>query len=139
MYGRKIFQRTLAAILVAMFTIFGAAVAHAEIKTYEGVGEYSIEDKTIAFAKSQAELIAQRDALEQVKFFIKSDSHMVNGILKEDEIIAISAGILRVINTKFEIIDDESDSRIKAFVTAEIDTVELARLLDEAVKSKQNH
>ena len=139
MNWRKLFQRTLAAILVAMFTIFSAAVAHAEIKTYEGVGEYWVADKTVKFAKNQAKLQAQRDALEQVSFFIKSGSHMGNGILKDDEIITITAGILHVINTEYDLVNDNGDILVKAYVTAEIDTVELEKLLEEAVKSKQNH
>ena len=139
MSRKNFFQRTLAAILVAIFTILGAAVAHAEVKTYEGVGEYLIADETVDFAKNQAELLAQRDALEKVCVYVKSETLTANGMLEDDEIITISAGILHITDTKFKIIGKNGDSYAKAFVTAEIDTVELEKLLDEAVKSKQNH
>lgn len=132
----KIFRRVASTLFVVSIMLF-ASVAHAEIRTYEGFGEYFVkDDESIDAAKNQAELIAQRDALEQVKFYIKSTSKSVNSRLLEDEIIVIAAGILHVTNTKFDI--EVADSLIvKSFVTAEIDIDELEKLLEQAIKKRK--
>ena len=129
-----LFKRTAALLIVTI--LFAAATAHAEIKIYTGIGEYTMNDKTIEFAKNQAELIAERNALEQVKLYIKSNSRIVNSKLVEDEIIVIAAGILHVKDTKFEIDDDADEFIVKAFVTAEIDVDELKKLLEHEIKTR---
>ena len=137
MDSRKIFRRVVSILFVVSIMLFTSAT-HAEIRTYEGVGEYFVkDDESIDFAKNQAELIAERDALEQVKFYIKSKSKSVNSKLLEDEIIVIAAGILHVTNTKFDI--EVADSLIvKSFVTAEIDIDELEKLLEQAIKERES-
>lgn len=136
MDSRKIFRRVVSTLFVVSIMLF-ASVVHAEIRTYEGFGEYFVkDDESIDAAKNQAELIAQRDALEQVKFYIKSTSKSVNSKWLEDEIIVIAAGILHVTNTKFDI--EVADSLIvKSFVTAEIDIDELEKLLEQAIKERK--
>ena len=132
---RKIFRRTATALLIfAIF--FTATVVHAEVKTYTGVGEYFMTDETIDFAKNRAELIAERDALEQVKLYVKSNSRVINLKQLEDEIIVIAAGILHVTDTKFEIGDDAEGFLVKSFVTADIDIDELEKLLEHEIKTR---
>ena len=133
MNWKKISRRGLIAFLI---TINFFTVAHAEIKNYEGVGEYFITDETLDFSKNQAELIAQRDILEKICVYVKSQSTMIDNELENDEIITISAGILRVIDTKFSIINDEDGITVKSFVTAQVDTDELKKLLEEEIKNK---
>lgn len=132
----KIFQR-VAAIFMIIASLFLVTVVHAQIQTYEGVGECYINDgETVDFGKERAALIAERDALEQVKFYIRSKSRVVNSKLLEDEIIIIAAGILQVIDTKHTIESDDEILIVKAFVTATIDTDELDILLDNAIKNR---
>lgn len=134
------FRKILLQVIYAMFTaaiLFSNSVSHAEVKTYEGLGVYYIVgDETIDFAKEKAALLAERDAIEQVKLYIKSNSRVVNSKLLEDEIITIAAGILRVIDTKHAIEVEDDALIVKAFVTAIIDTDELENLLDNAVKNR---
>ena len=132
MWG-KFFQQSLIVFLIAM-NFFTAA--HAEIQTYEGVGEYLMTDETLDFAKNQAELAAQRDLLEKICVYIKVQSTMIDHELDEDEIITISAGILHVIDTKFSMTAEDDGILIKSIVTAQIDTDELEKLLEQEIKSR---
>ena len=130
---KKFFRQVLTALLIVMSF---ASIANAEIKTYEGVGEYFMTDETVDFAKNKAELEAQRDVLEKICVYVQSQSTMINNELNKDEIITISAGIIHVINTKFSMKPKEDWIEVKSFVTAQIDTDELEKLLEQAVKER---
>ena len=123
-------------MLIIFPILFFMTVTCAEIHTYEGVGEYFVTDETVDFAKNQAELIAQRTILEEICVYVKSKSTMIDYELNNDEIITISTGILRVIDTKFSITADDGEIIVKSFVTAQIDTDELEKLLEQEIKRR---
>ena len=123
-------------MLIIFPILFFMTVTRAEIQTYEGVGEYFVTDETVDFAKNQAEIIAQRTILEEICVYVKSKSTMIDYELDNDEIITISAGILRVIDTKFSITADDDEIIVKSFVTAQVDTDELEKLLEQEVKKR---
>lgn len=110
--------------------------AHAEIKTYTGIGEYLLTEETLDFAKNRAELEAERNVLEQVSVYIRGRSMMIDNELDEDEIITVGAGILHVTETKFSFESDAEGILVKAFVTAKIDVDELEKLLEESIKER---
>lgn len=124
--------------LTALFAIFllSASLAHAEIKTYEGSGEYLLTDENIDFAKSRAEISAERNILEKVCVYIKAQSTTIDNELDNDEVISICAGILRVTDTKFKIVDDAEGILITAVVTAQVDIDELETLLNRAIAER---
>lgn len=126
-------------MLIIFPILFFMTVTRAEIQTYEGVGEYFVTDETVDFAKNQAEIIAQRTILEEICVYVKSKSTMIDYELDNDEIITISAGILRVIDTKFSITADDDEIIVKSFVTAQVDTDELEKLLEQEVKRRLNN
>ncbi|MBR0103136.1 MAG: hypothetical protein IJQ01_06520 [Selenomonadaceae bacterium] len=128
-------MRNFLAAIVLM--ILFASTAHAEIKTYTGYGEYLMTDETIDYAKEQAELYAQRDVLDKVSVFVKGQSLMIDNELSDDEVTTISAGVLHVTDTKFSLDMDEGGILIKSFVTAQIDTSELEKLLEQAIKERR--
>ncbi len=130
----KIFLRTIFAFVIV--ANFFAAAAHAEIQTYEGVGEYFMTDETIDFAKEQAELYAQRDALEKISVYVKRVASMTDHELDSEEIVTVSAGILRVIETKFAMDDGGDGIIVKSFVTVEIDIEEVVKLLQQLIASR---
>ena len=134
MNKRNFFRRTLLTLLTVSILLF--SVAHAEIKTYEGVGDYLMTDETVDFAKNQAELVAQRNILEQICVYVKEIAIMIDNELDNDEIVTVSAGILRIVDTKFSMMTDEAGINVKSFVTAQIDTDELKKLLEQEVKRK---
>ena len=135
MNRENFFRRAISVLFFVSIMIF-AATTHAEIKTYAGVGEYFVKEELIDSAKEQAELIAGRDILEQVCFYVKSKSSSQNSSLTNDEIIIISAGILHVTDTKFSITTDNNEIIVKALVTAQIDTDELKKLLEQEIKRR---
>lgn len=133
---RKIFRQIFSALFIVSILICNS-VSHAEIKNYEGHGEYYIvDDETNDFAKKQAELEAWRNILDKICVYVKANSVMIDNELDEDEIITIAAGILRVIETKHAIKVEDDALIVRAFVTATIDTDELESLLDNAIKNR---
>ncbi len=127
--------RRLVEVLIIVLG-FMATTASAAIQTYSGVGEYFMTTETVDFAKHEAELAAEQYILEQVSVYVKEQASMTDHELDEAEIITIGAGILRVTDTKFQIEDDAEGLRVKAFVTAKIDTDELAAMLERATKDR---
>lgn len=132
----KIFRQIVSALFIVAMLLCNA-VSHAEIKNYEGHGEhYIVDDETTDFAKKQAELEAWRNILDKICVYVKGQSIMIDNELEEDEIITIATGILRVIDTKHAIAVEDDALVVTAFVTAIIDTDELASLLDNAIKNR---
>lgn len=132
----KIFRQIVSTLFITAI-LLANSVSHADIKIYEGLGVYYLNDgEPIDSANKKAELNAWRIIVEQVKVDISSGSCLHNLKLPEDEIITIAAGILRVIETKHAIEVEEDALIVKAFVTATIDTDELETLLDNAIKNR---
>ena len=128
-------RRLLTAIFVAGLFLLTLPV-HAEIQTFEGVGETFMQDEPINEAKQRAELSAQRHALEQAGVYIKDHFESQDSELTEAEIITIAAGILHVTDTKFSVTESNDLIKIKAVVTAQIDIDELQELLAREVKAR---
>ncbi len=131
MFVRKIFL----SLIIGAFLI--TATAHAEIQTYSGSGQYFMTDETIDFAKNKAELDAQRNVLEKICVYINSQTEINANVLENDEIITVSAGILRIVDTKFSMEPDDAGITVKALVTAEIDSDELKTLLERAINERK--
>ena len=129
-------KRILTTIFVAGLFLLTSPV-HAEIQTYEGVGESFMQDnEPMNDAKQRAELAAQRDALERVGVYIKDHFESQDSELTEAEVVKIAAGILHVTDTKFSVTDSNGLVKIKAVVTAQIDIDELQELLAREVKAR---
>ena len=115
------------------------ATAHAQIQTYTGSGEYLMsEDENVDFAKSRAAIEAERNILDQVCVYVKSQSEMIDNELDRDEVVSIGAGILHVTDTKYQMVDDADGILVKATVTAQIDIDELKILLDQAIARRRH-
>ena len=138
MTWKKFFRQAVTAIFIIIGLFYASSVG-ANVQIFHGTGEFFMTDEDIDFAKHKAELSAQRDALEQVCFYVKSNSQTINGSLENDEIIVISTGILHVIDTKFEFVNDGGKIVIKSFVTAEIDVEELEKLLKQLLDERNAH
>lgn len=122
-------------ILVALFLLSSAA-AHAEVKMYEGYGEYFMTEETLDFAKNQAEIVAERSVLEQVSVYVETRASMTDHELDDDEIITICKGIMHVLETRFSMESEDDGLKVKALVKAEIDTDELDALLAGEVRER---
>ena len=128
-------KRFFAAIF-ALFLL--TATAQAQIQTYTGNGEYLMsDDENVDFAKSRAAIEAERNILDQVCVYVRGISQTIDNELDNDEIISISAGILHVTDTKYQLLDDAQGILVKATVTAQIDIDEVKTLLDRAIAERQ--
>ena len=113
----------------------------AEIKVYEGIGEYYMENKseTIEYSKNQAKLFAELDVIEKTKIHIESYSKLHNSKLTKDEIISISAGIMKVKNVQYSISPYRNGLFvIKAIMTAEVDTDKIPELVEREVQHRSD-
>lgn len=133
MNRRKTFQRTLATFLLTIFTIFGTVVAHAEVKTYEGVGEYIMSDfETPDVAKQRAKQRAEQNACEKAGVFVESFTKTRKLQVVEDEIIAMTSGILKIIDVQSRRENADNDStRFIVVVKAQIDDADVLKWLSK--------
>lgn len=138
---RKIFRRTLAALLIVA-GLLTAAVTHAEIQTYTGEGAYVMsEDENLGVAKERAKADAMRNAQEQAGIFIRSYSKMKNFKLIDDEIITIASNIIKLVKEPqyypLEAVANLDGVLIKVTVVANIDSDDLNTWLNKSDLEKQ--
>ena len=129
------YKKISAEILFFAILIFSTA-ASAEIQTFEGVGTYYMENEneTLDFAKNKAKLAAELNALEQAQVYIYSYSELHNLNLKQDEIISITAGILKVTDIRYSLKTESDILLMCATVTAEIDTDKISEMVEHEIK-----
>ena len=83
---RKILKTIIAAITAG--NLFLPVGVNAEIKSYDGVGEYIMSDfETPDVAKQRAKVYAERNAQEKAGVYIKSYTKTENLQLVDDEIV----------------------------------------------------
>lgn len=115
--------------------IFISLTAHAEVETYEGVDEYYVLGavENINVARERARERALRDAREKAGVYIRAFSKMINMNVVEDEIITLASGVLRIVESAYEIIPlTEMDGYIvRATVKANIDSNEIEKFLQK--------
>lgn len=114
-------------ILISIF--FLASVVHAEIQTYEDVGEFVIKNETLDFAKNQAKKDAIRNIAEKIFVEVQSNSETKNSELIHDEIILRTENFLRIVDVKYKFEEESGEILVKAFVTAEVDSEEIENFI----------
>ena len=111
-----------------------ASIAHAEIKNYSGTGEYIMSEyETLDVAKQRAKQKAERNACEQAGVFVSSYTKVKNFQVQEDEIIAITSGILKIFDVQENLIP-QSDGKtilIQVKIKASIDSDEINKYLEK--------
>ena len=135
MKAKKYARVLLAACLAGSFLV--AAPASAEIKTYEGVGEYVMSDfETPDVAKQRAKVRAEQDAQERAGVFVNSYTRVENLQVTEDEVIAITSGIMSIIDTSYERVVEGDGELFRARIKANIDTDKIGRWLEKGVQER---
>lgn len=107
--------------------------SHAEIKIYEGVGEYVMSDfETPDVAKERAKQRAEQNAQEQAGVFVNSYTEVNNLMVTKDEITVITSGILNIMEVKYdrEFLSGEEGTLFRAKIKASIDTDGISKWLD---------
>lgn len=138
---RKKFLKAFLATLTASAMFLPANFSSAEIVNYDGVGEYIMSDfETPDVAKQRAKLYAERNAQEQAGVYIKSYSRMENFKLVEDEVIAITSGILKVLNVEYKMIPMEEYGGImyRATILASIDTDKVDEWIAQGIGERES-
>ena len=117
-----------------------ASTASAEIKTYEGVGEYLMSDfETFDVAQQRAKQRAEQSACEQAGVYVESRTEVVNAQVQRDEILTMTSGILKIVDVKFkrEFVDDNT-TRIRATVKANIDSEDVTKWLAKSLGERSS-
>ena len=122
--------------LIALLMIFIiAATVNAEVETYEGVDEYYVLGavENINVARERARERALRDAREKAGVYIHAFSKVTNMNIIEDEIFSVASGVLRVIETAYEVVPltEMEGFLIRAMVRADIDTNDIEKFLEK--------
>ncbi len=113
--------------------------ASAEIKTYEGVGEYVMSDfETPDVAKQRAKQRAEAAAQEQAGVFVRSNTKVANLELKSEEIEVITAGIMKVHSVTYDVRPDTAGFVFTSKVLVDIDTDEIDKWLEMNKDSKND-
>ena len=123
---KKIFL--LGTIAAVFAEIFFANFVHAEVKTYEGIGEATVET-TMEDAKNSARKYAARDAAEKFSVYVESLTETKNAVTSRDEIVVKSESIMKIIDVKYRVVPFDEDFAVRAIVTAEFDTDEIEKFL----------
>lgn len=126
-------------ILLLIASLFMTSTANAEIRTYEGFGEYVMSDfETPEIAKQRAKQRAEQSAQEQAGVFIKSNTRVKNYQVQEDEIEVMTAGIMKVHSVNYDKRIDESGFIFTAKVLVDIDTDEVDNWLKKNAAEKSD-
>lgn len=128
-----------AALIVG--SLFVASPAEAEIKNYDGVGEYIMSDfETPDVAKQRAKMYAERNACEKAGVYVKSYSRTENFELVADEIESMTSGVLKVISVEFKMVPMEEYGGImyRATIVAEIDSASIDEWLSRSKLQRES-
>ena len=121
---KKFFATLLAAGIFLL-----AAIAGAEIKTYEGTGEYIMSDFEDAdIARQRAKERAEESARDKAGVYLRSFSKSENSKLTVDEISAVTNNITELVGEvdysekTFQLTEQSTAVMVVAKLTAKIDT-----------------
>ena len=96
---KEIFRRAVSILFIVSILSF-AAITHAEI--YTGEGSYVMSDgENLSVAKERAKADAMQNAQEKAGTYIQRVSKTKNFELVEDEVIAISSSIVKLIENPY--------------------------------------
>lgn len=99
---QRVFKKVLVAAVCMLGMLGSAQVSQAEVRNYEGVGEYIMSDfETPDIAKQRAKARAEQHAAEQAGVYVKSYTRTVNHTLVEDEIVAMANMVIKVVDVQY--------------------------------------
>ena len=129
----------LTAIIATLFLL--TAVAHAEVKVYDGEGTYVMsEGENLGVAKEREKADAMRNACEKAGTFVKSYSRSINNELAEDVIETITANIVKLVEEPrffpLEEVDNLEGVLIRVTVKVQIDDADIKRWLNKSDEEK---
>ena len=131
-------KKFLTALLVVC-SLFFASTVNAAIETYTGEGKATLsEAETQEKAIERAKTYALREAREKAGVYIKSQSRLRDFELVEDDIITMTAGVLKITDTQIEKTLVNDAIQVFVTVTVIIDSDELKQNIDDFLRSHGN-
>ena len=133
-------KKFLSAALIVGSLLCGSPV-NAEVKSYDGVGEYIMSDfETPDVAKQRAKMYAERNACEKAGVYVKSYSRTENFELVADEVESMTSGVLKVVSVEFKMVPMEEYGGImyRAIIVAEIDSASLDEWLSRDKSQRES-
>ena len=122
--------------ILGNLAIFPMINTNAEIKTYEGVGEYIMSDfETPDIAKERAKQRAEKAAQEQAGVYVQSFTAVKDYMVTEDEIITMTNGVMQVFDVKYQTLPstDGVGVMVRATLKANIDTEKVDEWLQKGI------
>lgn len=109
--------------------LFGLSNVSAEVKTYEGTGEFAMIDEPIQYATDKAKLEAERNISEQVYVYVEGKSESKDSILQHDEVISATESLMKIRYVKYQYSDEGNYILVKAIVTADVDMDDVDKII----------
>ena len=127
------------ATLLIVGNLFFMSAAHAEIETYTGAGRATMsEAETLEKVIERAKTYALREAREKAGVYIRSQSRLRDLELVEDEVITLTGGILKVVDTKTEKSLVNDVIQVLVTVTVTLDSDALQKEIDKFLAQNPN-
>lgn len=128
-------------ITIFLILFIPNAVIHAEVKTYNGTGEYIMSEfETLDVAKQRAKQIAERNAQEQAGVYVNSYTKVKNAQVTDDEIVTMTNGIMNVIDVQYNLLplSDGKSINIRASIKTNINTDDINKWLDKGIEERSS-
>lgn len=127
------------ATLLVVGNLFFMSAAQAESETYTGEGKATMsEAETQEQIIERAKTYALRNAREKAGVYIRTRSELRDFELVEDDIITMTAGVLKITDTQIEKTLVNDAIQVFVTVTVIIDSDELKRNIDDFISSHGN-
>ena len=128
-------KKFLAALLIVC-SLFFMSAAQAENETYTGEGKATMsEAETQEQIIERAKTYALRNAREKASVYIRTRSELRDFEFVEDDIITMTAGVLKITDTQIEKTLVNDAIQVFVTVTVIIDSDELKRNIDDFINS----
>lgn len=131
-------MKKIFAMLLVVGSLFFTSTVNAEIKTYVGEGTaIASETETQDQITKRATTYALKDAQEQVGNFIRNFAKTHGFEFNADEIETLVIGVMKITDNKVaNSTNDDGAIQIRVTLTAQIDTDNLQREIDNLAKNK---
>ncbi len=127
------------ATLLIVCSLFFMSAAQAEVETYTGEGKATMsEAETQEQIIERAKTYALRNAREKAGVYIRTRSELRDFELVEDDIITMTAGVLKITDTQIEKTLVNDAVQVFVTITVIIDSDELKRNIDDFIDSHGN-
>lgn len=134
----QVFPTSVANVLIVLCVTM-ETIVHAEIKTFIGVGEYTMNNfENPDIAKQRAQQNAELDAVKRAVAYLKNFSETVGATITNDEISAVATNTITFGNVQIESVANYSSGvTYKVTIEAQINTDGIEDFIRRDIKDKE--